>query len=67
LKQFNCFIGSDMLMLDFPWFLKQAGDSRTKNILRKYEKTAKEMDAKKQPVELKEKQKFPLKFRSFKI
>jgi len=54
-------------MLDFPWFLKQAGDSRTKNILRKYEKTAKEMDAKKQPVELKEKQKFPLKFRSFKI
>lgn len=56
-----------MLILDFPWYIRQAKDVRTKNKLKEYEKIAKKLDDQKQLIEFKEKQKFPLKLGKFKF
>jgi len=56
-----------MIKLDFPWYLTQAKDIKTKNKLRKWEDFFKRLKDKTKLVELKEKQNFPLKLGKYKI
>jgi len=55
------------MVLDFPWYLRQARDTRTKKKLKYYENVAKRLDSQKKLVELKGKQNFPLMLGSFKF
>lgn len=56
-----------MSKIAFSWFLKQAKDSKTKLQLKKYQKIEKELFAKKVPILFEEKQKFPLRFKTFRV
>jgi len=55
-----------MLILDFPWYLKQARDARTRSKLKEYEGIAEKLDPK-HWMEFREEQEFPLRLGSFRF